>query len=522
MSDKSNRISQSVVDTMRDLKKAWKSNRDIRTILAAELNHNFSLSSISRHTTDIAQEVNKNFTERMNKVNIDLASIDDWDLDEEIDDKRYKIVDGVVIIDYKIDSIQNTMEIPLPVVDDIFRDASNKPGWWRLTSYQIIEKHNLAQYSNPAMRVLNLLRSRMDLNQYCNLLSPATIHDIRIKHWDKEVKRVLTERARAAVRGNLDEDKTFNTIYQKEQTDYLLKVSKTYSDTKLYYKWLEEKINLAKLNIPTLPKYVAKNKDFMVVMFWDLHWWTKTHEIMEARVNRMVDSIIASWVWHVRMIGMGDWFETIAKGTWTMHADQHLDMKYFWPELWEKMFALFTGMFSKLGENWVIVEFDMLLWNHDRGWETNWEDRYRSAGYPLYMLIRESIKASNVKVNILIDRVNSIMVWETNYIVGHWEKDLMKMAAEEAIMMWGNRQAKYYIIGQAHLHSYKKKDGKTTISRWKDSADMEWYNYTKIIVPPMCEPWFYSEQVIAKRSAPWCVYIVENENCAPDVILKRL
>lgn len=514
------KIPQWTIDRIKELKQQWLSHRDIKNVIDEELWTSLWLATISRHASDVSNKLQES-AKKLEKI-VHENDLDE-NLDEEINDNHYDVINWDVVIKYKVDGVDFVMEIPLDVVDWIFRDFSRKPWWWRLTSYQIIEKYNLQQYCiGNGNRVINLLRSRMNLNQYCDLLSPATIHDIKIKNGEKELKKVLTERARAAVRWNLDEDRTFNKIYQKEQTDYLLKIAKTHQDAKLYYKWLEEKISLAKLDIPTLPKYKEKNKEFMVVMFWDLHWWTKTHERMEARMNKMADDIISSWVWRVRLLGMWDWFETIAKGTWIMHADQYLDMKYFWPELWEKMFSLFMWFFAKLWENGVVAEFDMMLGNHDRWWEGNWEDRYRSAWYPLYMLLREALKTSNVKVNILIDRVNSIMIWDTNYIIGHGEKDLMKMSAEEAIMMWWIRSAKYYIIWQWHLHSYKKKEWNVTVKKTRELDDMEWYNYTKIIVPPMCDPAFYSEQVIAKRSACWCVKIVENEDCPPDIILKRL
>lgn len=182
--------------------------------------------------------------------------------------------------------------------------------------------------------------------------------------------------------------------------------------------------------------------------------------------------------------------------------------------------------------NWnLIVKVWWTIFNHwnCRTSQNSHADRYQLHGYRLTTVLQHAVQSSNVKIENLAERIQSFVEWDICYIVGHWDTNIYSKSAEELISMhW--KPAKYYILAMWHLHSVRKKSGqihKQYKNRKKDNWEQEWANYTQIIVPAMCNPWWYSEMSVVKRSAPWAVYVKPNweinwRYVAPDVTTKRL
>ena len=187
-------------------------------------------------------------------------------------------------------------------------------------------------------------------------------------------------------------------------------------------------------------------------------------------------------------------------------------------------------MLTSLAKAGIKVHAKLLNWNHTRASKNSNEDRYQLHWYWLALTLKYAVQSPMITVENLAERVQSIMIDDICYILWHWDTDLYRRSAEEIISMYWIPWAKYYVILMWHLHSVKKKDQqifKKYTERKKDNLEQEGANYSQSIVPAMCDPWRYSEQVVVKRSAAWCLYIFHNELInwrfvAPDILTKRL
>lgn len=423
--------------------------------------------------------------------------------------------------------IEDEMIIPLQIIDNIFLDHTRMFKAAALSSAQLIQKYNLWQYSptNP-LKVLNLLRSRMALNSHCDIWSEHTKFKLRSSISEERYQALYEERKEQALENRykpnyVEKDlATENRFLRKKIWECQSKLSNIE-----YWKWIVRdvtNIQRVSLDAPT-----PKNSDSFVTMMWD--WHLDAHyDAVVQRVGRMVANIKASWRWHVTIFGMGDWFEVISPAE--MHPDQNFDVDVRFLDPREKVRAvigLMVDMLKELNDDWIRVDFKMMNGNHDRISKNNGEDRYRMWWWVVSEMLWYAVSWMNVSIENLANRVNAVVVWDVCYIVWHGETDLYKKSAEEIIAMYG-KPARYYVLAMGHLHSLKFKDGKlvkASEDKKKDNYAEEWTHYSKIIVPALCDGAFYSEQVIAKSSAPGYIEIYPSTYewvLAPSIHVKRV
>lgn len=316
-----------------------------------EFNCNIALGTISNWTkTPITKTVPKfGDDEKIDQISNNL-----------IDTNQYRIEGENYAFDIKVDEgTYDTIEIPMTIVDDIFRDFSARPGGKNLTSYQCIQRYNLDQYHINGSKVFNLLANRLGLNKYCNILSPQTCFEIESKHGIEELKRVLTQRVRETVRNKYTPE--IDALMSKEVQQYNEKCAQKLGSYKSLINWVNSKLDVSKLKPITFKdsNFVPVGKD-MTILLGDAHLGRKSDQNTIDRLQRLGDDIINRMPMHLTILGMGDWFETLVTTDGGMHQEQFMEMNKYSTELLEHTFNVFAGFYKRLIEKNIHVTLYMM------------------------------------------------------------------------------------------------------------------------------------------------------------------
>lgn len=188
--------------------------------------------------------------------------------------------------------------------------------------------------------------------------------------------------------------------------------------------------------------------------------------------------------------------------------------KHPWTKLWmenislEDLFLLildtFQQMLIDLYNAWKQVTFSWVWWNHD-SFEANKDfDPLRSPAMIIYRLLEKNVKWTNIKINILREKLNIIQDWKFIFLIAHWDKVWIN-----TVKWWALQYMKdgyYIIVLTADKHHSEILEISDRVS-W-------------IITPALAGKWKYDHDLWLS-SLPWAIFIDDNKDWLPDITVKR-
>lgn len=185
---------------------------------------------------------------------------------------------------------EDEIVIPLEVIDNIFMDYSKTVGQGRLSSQQLILKYNLHRYHENPNRVMRVLRTRLNLNQSCDLWSYHTIYKMRLNMTEDQYQDMRNERKDEALEGRYKPDFVQQDLAH-ENKFLKKKIKEAYN--KLgnveYRQNICAGMDIKPVSIEAKEKI---NNNSMVVMMGDWHL-DANYESVSQRVHKLTNDIIS-------------------------------------------------------------------------------------------------------------------------------------------------------------------------------------------------------------------------------------
>ena len=246
-----------------------------------------------------------------------------------------------------------------------------------------------------------------------------------------------------------------------------------------------------------------------VIALTDLHLGKKWSDVIEDRLNEIVDNIVSSDITHVDIFCVWDLVETLVQ--WGMH-DWQIEWMWsmYWFDLLMKVVEIFENFLISIAECWIWITFYWLSWNHDRMTKDREWDKARLGWLVIYELIKRWLMnyEDRIDIQIIQDYVTNVDIWNIRYIVAHWDMARIpkRKASDIAWIHWDNTKS-HNVILYGHLHN-------VSITEEKD--------ITKIGLPWLAWTDIYATKELDLHSEPAYVEITHNRHWSIDILIKRL
>lgn len=165
---------------------------------------------------------------------------------------------------------------------------------------------------------------------------------------------------------------------------------------------------------------------------------------------------------------------------------------------------VFENMLISIYKAWKKVTFNWMGWNHDRFTEKKEFDPYRTPAMVVYRFLQKIVENTNIKVNILRDKLNIIKSWKVKYVFLHW--DWLSPAQLNRIALEHKESWFYLCIVSGDKHSYKMQEISDDILRVQS--------------PALAWAWKYDKE-LNLSSIPWAIFFENNSDWLTDLIVKR-
>ena len=466
---------------------------NIRDFIKSEFSKRESMSTKKR-VEEIINLVEKKFNKKISYFNIydicvrtrdiknKVKKIDDW-----VEKKKsYEVVDWAYIF-HRWDELPFSFTVE--EIDEMFLDFSEK--WRNLTEEEMIQKYEISA------EAWNLIKRRLRLYKKSNTISPYTAENISQEALDEKIE-FATARHIDSIKWKLVK------THEKQFKTEAKKAFKTIGNIDYFLEHLQEFItNHKPIEIEYEIIRDITNNNRLDIAFSDIHIWKKNTDEILKRFSCILKYIIHRPETNINIICLWDLWESFAPN-W-MHEWQVEHMEKHWFELMMfivQVFEDFLLALHKVGKN---VTFKWIWWNHDRIWKTHNEDIQRTAALVIYELVKRGLSKTDIKFEYFIDKINTFILWNINYIIAHWDDWFDKRQQED--ILWKNWKFwMYNLILHWDKHSSKLQETK---------------NATMVQVPMLAGKWEYDTR-LDLHSEPWFVVIEENNFKTADIFFKRL
>jgi hypothetical protein len=478
---------------VRKLKEEWVKTTAIIEQVQQELGIYINKDYVSRHTRDIIPKIKELQEDTRGEIDELNHLIDDNKPNYDFDGENY-IFEKSVTIEWM--KAKKRFSIPMKLVDDIFHHYSI---YWKNWSQQQCIDHFKVK-----PEVWNLLKSRLNLTKYCNVVSPESL-ELTANKWGEEALEEKIYHATYEAITDKYKDKVVNTyekVFEKVAKDSMKKLAN------IDY-FLDRIQTIVKtwepldVDIQIQPK---QNNDVKVVAFGDMHVGRSTTYLME-NVKAMLSNLIDSPESTIVLINLWDNFEGVMAWSQSMHDGMVYEMDLFWEEQFLKAVEIIEMMVNVLVQNWKTVRYHWVTHsNHDRITKSDENDPRHILAIAFNELLKRSLSGKVEEFHYYKDRVKSFQEAGMNFIATHWDLWFDKKRTEQILQMYG-QYGIYNICLSWHMHQ---------------SALSEWTNYSRVIAPSLNGENEYSKGVVIAKSAPWYVEIKPNESNTADISFKRL
>lgn len=150
------------------------------------------------------------------------------------------------------------------------------------------------------------------------------------------------------------------------------------------------------------------------------------------------------------------------------------------------------------------VTFNWMWWNHDRFTEKKELDPYRTPSMIVYRFLQKIVENTNIKINILRDKLNVIISNNVKYVFLHW--DWLSPAQLNRIALEYKQDWYYLVIVSWDKHNYKMQEISDSILRIQSPA-LAWQGKY--------------DKSLNLSSLPWAIEFIKNADWLIDFTVKR-
>ena len=404
---------------------------------------------------------------------------------EDISNDTYEVKDGAYIF------IQDDLRYTLPVeeIDKMFYDFSKHGG--NLSWEEMLEKYQLKP------NVWYMIKNRLRLYKDSNVISPYTAENTPKHQLDKIVVDA-THRHIDTIKQRMVQ--THEKLYAKESK----RAIKTLSNVEYFLDNIEKYIDKYKAKEI---KWVEKQKPSwlhpLVIAMSDFHFGKKWTADIVKRMSLIKDFILSQPHDAVHIMSLWDLWEAFVEGG--MHDGQSEWMEMHGFGLMMFIVSIFEKMLTDVYASGKCITFTGIGGNHDRMGKSHGQDMSRTWALVIYEMIKRGMSKTDIKMNILTEKVNSFAYGSTHYIIHHGDDGFSNRRAEDILWKNGNN-SKHNVILNGDKHNATFKETK---------------NATWVQLPALAWAWEYDAR-LDLHSEPWFVIIEENEYGTVDVLIKRL
>jgi hypothetical protein len=446
---------------------------------------------VSWEMEDAVEKLNEEITPEEPKYEI----IEDWD-------RVYFLVYTV-----KVDRYWQEQRVPhkLPVEDydktwssivDICYDFSTQGA--NMTQLEVMKKHKL----RPELR--HKIKSAVPLYKKSDPTPDVIRKILRDQKWEGWVEDFIEEQAEKSIDQYKHKAEKARERRKNREVEKAIMLVQNFD----YRMWLVKEASKGMKELDAPPKithHPEETDGHLTVTFADLHLWEKTSEVIK-NLQRMTQTLVNRPEKNINMLCLWDLVETLV--IWGMHIWQveRMDGKY-WIKLIREVVRSLERVIKTLEENGKVVNFHWIPWNHDRLGKGHNEDPDRTWALVIYEMLLLRLQNLEAEVTYYEERVNSLILWNIEYIFAHWEDWFDRRAEKRPTeVFWENsdKQAKHRVILYGHLHNFSQQNPS------KDSH--------VIRLPAMHPGWHYSKQI--NKSANSGFVIIKEGKWDIDFITK--
>ena len=247
-----------------------------------------------------------------------------------------------------------------------------------------------------------------------------------------------------------------------------------------------------------------KNNKVKSIVIADPHLWKKDTDWIVIRFKKITRDLIECEESEIDITCLWDlWEQFVAR--WEKHYGMKLWMEDInLEELFMLVLDVFEEMLLALYRAGKKVTFNWLGWNHDSFEANKDEDPLRSPAMIIYRLLEKLTKDTNIKVNILRDKINIVKRWKIIFIYLHWDwvgKDMVNRIIMNNMEDWY-----YIIIVTGDKHHFEIHEVTDRASRIQCSA--------------LAGKWKYDNDLWLS-SQPWIIEFIKNRDGLIDVLVKK-
>ena len=407
----------------------------------------------------------------------------------EPEEPKYEIVEDwgkyyFFVFTKKIDRYGNEQRIPhkLPIEDydwtgsciiDICYDFTKE--WWDMTQLEVRKKHKLS----PELR--QKIKNALPLYKLSDPTPDVIRKILRDQWWEEKIDNYIEELW----------DKSLDKYKNRAERVRERKKEKQYEqginilqNRQLRLEWLRKAIkDMPKVPEPLEVKEHPEANDWqLTVAFADLHIGECTSEVIK-NIQEMVRFLVAQPEKNINLICLWDLVETVV--SWGMHIGQieKMDNIYGFKLIKEAVKNL-AWMIQSLEANGKNIQFHGIWWNHDRLGKTHNDDPDRSWALIIYEMLLLNLQNLKAEITYYQERVNAIIIGNTEYIITHWEDWLAQRAEKrptEVLRENASKSTKYQLVLTGHLHNINMSNPSKGAHVVRLPAMHPWGSYSKQI-----------------------------------------
>lgn len=254
-----------------------------------------------------------------------------------------------------------------------------------------------------------------------------------------------------------------------------------------------------KVKIPE--KNNNKSRDIFIT---DAHFGKQWTDGIFIRFKKLTRDLVDCEEQNINITFGGDLWELFVPYG-EMHPWQRLWMEQINTEdLVMLIVDVFEQMLLELYKNGKKVTFNGMWGNHDRFTEKKELDPYRTPAMIVYRFLQKIVENTNIKVNILRDKINIVKSKNVKYVFMHG--DWLSPAELNRIAIQQKEDWYYLVIVSGDKHSYKMNEISDSIL-WIQSPALAWQGKY--------------DKDLSLSSLPWCVDFIKNNDWLIDVLVRR-
>lgn len=252
-------------------------------------------------------------------------------------------------------------------------------------------------------------------------------------------------------------------------------------------------------------KPVWENKE-RIFVFSDIHIGKQWTDEIINRIDEFADNICNCKEKNVSIIFLWDLAECFLPRGNEMHKWQMDNADILsTSELYLTIVNILENMLLKIYNQWKIITFYWILWNHDRVTEKEENDRYREWWLTVYKFLKKWLSKYPIEIVILPWIDNTILYEWIKIVTLHWYKIDQTQLQRRAVEDKDEFRYLVYLTGDKHFLKT------TNISK----------SVMRIQSPALSWAWDYDKSLWLS-SLPWYVEIVSNTHWTIDFTVKFL